>query len=167
MLIPIIASLFAVLLEVAWFGHIRPFGIIPNLAVIIVALTALWSQATPTLVAAITAGLLLDSASGTDFGLRTAFLAALAVCTIAARQLGLHADSLVAALGIVAIATILFDLAVVTSVHSAAIDWHLVASRIGIELLLNLPITATAWVFGSAWRNRQPVLPDADRGSWL
>ena len=155
------------MLEIAFLGHIRPFGVIPNLVVIAITLSALWSQASPTLVAAISAGLVLDFASGTDFGLRTAFFAALAVCAIAARQLGLHADSLVAAAGIVVLATVLFNLGVVAGLPAASIDWSVVINRTGIELLVNLGLTAAVWLVGSLWRQRQPVLPDANRSSWL
>lgn len=167
MLLPLIFCLAAALLEVAFLGHLRPLGVMPNLVVIAVTLAALWSQASPTLVAALAAGLVLDSASGVDFGLRTAFLAALAVSAIAARQLGLHADSLVAAAGIVAVATVLFNLAVIAGLPAAALNWQTIGTRIGLELAVNLLLTAAIWAVGSLWRNRQPVLVDSNRSSWL
>lgn len=167
MITPIVAALVAVLLEVAFFGHVRPFGVMPNLMIIVVTISAMWSQATPTLVAALLGGLLLDGASGTDFGLRTAFFAALALTVIAARQLGLHTDSVITTLMIVAVATALFDLAVLTSVISGPLNSGFIIGQIAREVVLNSIITAAVWLTGINLRQRQLAVVERARGSWL
>jgi rod shape-determining protein MreD len=167
MTMPIIAALLAVLLEVSFFGHVRPFGVMPNLMIIVITISAMWSQATPTLVAALLGGLLLDGASGTDFGLRTAFFAALALAVIAARQLGLHTDSIITTLAIVAVATVLFNLVVLTSVMGVSINSGFIISQIGREVVLNSIFTVAIWLAGINIRQRQLAVVERARGSWL
>ncbi|HUC20301.1 MAG TPA: hypothetical protein VMR98_02285, partial [Candidatus Polarisedimenticolaceae bacterium] len=87
-------------LQVSMFGHMRPFGIMPNLMVIAVVLVSLWGTASFSLVTAIGGGLLLDMASGSDFGLRMAFFVVVSLAIIAGRQLGLQADSWISALAL-------------------------------------------------------------------
>src|SRR5258708_3129799 len=97
----IAAVVIAAWLQISWFGHVRPFGAIPNLVLIVVILMALWGSATSALATAIGGGLLLDAASGSDFGLRMGFFAVTALTVVAARQFGINVSSAITGIVVV------------------------------------------------------------------
>jgi len=131
-----VAVVLAAWLQVSFFGHVRPLGVMPNLMLVVVVLFGLWSNATPALVVAIGGGLLLDLASGSDFGLRMAFYLVMALGLVAARQLGVQANSLVTAIIAVVIGCLLYNLVVLAAL-GAPPSW-LVAGLIGRELVDDL-----------------------------
>jgi rod shape-determining protein MreD len=112
----IVAVVAAVILQIAYFGHLRPIGVIPNLMLVLVIVSGLFSAATPTVATALFGGLLLDLASGSDFGLRMAFYLLAALVVIALRQFGVHPESLLNALILIVVLTAVFDLAIVSSI---------------------------------------------------
>jgi rod shape-determining protein MreD len=132
----VIAVVAAAWFQVSFFGHVRPLGVMPNLMLVVVVLFGLWSNATPALVAAIGGGLLLDLASGSDFGLRMAFYLVMALGVVASRQLGVQADSLITAAIAVLIGCLLYNMVVLATLGVSP-SW-LVAGRIGRELLDDL-----------------------------
>ena len=132
----LVAVLLAAWLQTSWFGHVRPFGVMPNVMLVVVTLFGLWSNASSTLAAAIGGGLLLDLASGSDFGLRTAFFTFLALAIIAGRQYGLHADSFITVVGIVVLGTVVYDVVVLATINAPIVS--VVFGRIGRELLDNV-----------------------------
>jgi cell shape-determining protein MreD len=170
MKIALYAGLVVVLVwfQVAFFGLVRAWGVMPNLLLVALVVMALWSEATPTLAAALLAGLLLDLVSGADFGLRTAFFAAICLAIIATRQLGLHAESVITAGVLVVIGTLLFNMAIIASLGAIPIDSGLVLQRIGIETAVNLLLLGVVLGARTLLQDRRSrVTTELRRGSWL
>lgn len=164
----IFVTLVAVWVQFSWFGPLRPFDVVPNVMLIVVVLAALWSSATTALLMAVFGGILLDVVSGADFGLRTGFFTLVALAIIAARQFGLHAESVPTALGILVLATVSFNVAILGSIGTASIEWGVVWWRIGAEILLNGIILIALYGLRELTRNRRArVADELKRGSWL
>lgn len=158
-LVAIIIVLVATWVQVAWFGHVRPWGVMPNVMLVVVVLYGLWSDATPALAVALGGGFLLDLSSGSDFGLRMGVFAVVVLALVAGRQLGLQADLLVTGLAAGVIGTLLYD-AVVLATLQTGIN-GVVASRIGRELVDNLGLLVLAYIVRLNLHHRPPVLvPD-------
>lgn len=133
----VVLVLLVALIQVTIFGQWRPFGVMPNLMLILVICLALWGSASLALAGTILGGLVLDLASGSDFGLRTAFYTVVALAVIAARQLGLHSDSILSAVILVMVATILFDAAILSTIPRMDTDWSYVISKTGWQIVVN------------------------------
>src|SRR5437870_349117 len=90
-------------LQVSFWPAVRPLGVIPNgFLVVAVALVA-FRPNTQSLGAVMAGGFLLDMASGSDFGLRTAFYAVLSLVLLSWRQTGVELDRLPLLLSITAL----------------------------------------------------------------
>lgn len=173
-MIPIAAQMSAVLasvwLQLSWFSYVRPLGVMPNLVLAVVVVTALWSRATIAVATAVVAGLLLDLASGSDFGLRTAFFTVVVLAIIAARQFGLRAESFWVAVAITALSTVVSNLLIIGGVvgATAGIDWSAVAGRIAIESALNGVLVAALYGVRELTQDRRSrIAAELRRGSWL
>jgi len=149
-------------LQVAWFGHMRPLGIIPNCVLLVVIMLALLSDASPALAAAIGGGLLLDLASGSDFGLNMAFYVVTALAIIAGRQLGLHATSIVTGVAAAILGTVLYNLVILATIKAPLSG--VVACRIGRELLVNLILLLLLYVIVANLRGRSRVTAELGIG---
>lgn len=129
----------------------------PNLLLVVVVVYGLLWNATPTLLAAIIGGFVLDLASGYDFGLRMAFYAAVALGVVAVKQLGMRADSVVTGLLLVAAGTILYNLVVLAALGS----WPngVAIGRIVRELIDNLAVVTLIFIARAnvGGRTRQTV----------
>jgi rod shape-determining protein MreD len=155
-------------LQVSLFGHWRPLGVAPDLMLVVVLVVALWLQATTAMATAVVGGLLLDLSSGVDFGLRTAFFALTALMVIAARQYGLHAESVLTSVLLLLLTTAAFNLAVVVSAGSPLVDWAYVLSKTGWEMVINAIILLLVLsVRGLLSDHRSRVASELRRGSWL
>ncbi len=143
-------------LQVSLFGSMRPFGVMPSLMVIVVVLISLWGTATSSLAAAIGGGLLLDMASGSDFGLRIAFFVVVSLAIIAGRQLGLQADSFISALALVALATLLYDAAVVATLKTGVS--RVIAERAGVNVLMTSVMTIAVYGLRLLIQSKHPLL---------
>ena len=159
----IVAVAFTAWLQVSWFGHVRPLGIIPNCMLLVVIVFALWSDATPALVAAIGGGLLLDLASGSDFGLNMAFYVVTALALIAGRQLGLHATSIVTGIVATILGTLLYNLVVLATIQEPISS--IVVSRVGRELALNLILLLLLYIVAANVRGRSRVTAELGIGT--
>lgn len=158
----IVVTLATAWMQVAWFGHMRPLGIIPNLMLVLVVVCALWSQASITLGVGVGGGLLLDLASGDgNFGLRMGFFAFMALAIVAGRQLGLQSDSIVAGVVATIIGTLLYNLAILATINAGLST--IVVERIGRELIVNLLILLLVYIaranFGSRSRTTFELAP--------
>lgn len=163
-----VVMLIMVGLQVAFFGNFRPFGIMPNLILVLVIVAALWLEATSALTLAIIAGMALDLASGTDFGLRTAFYSAAALAVIAGRQFGLHTDSLLTAAALVVMGTVLFDGAILLNLGQGIIQWAHVVRTVAVETVANLAVLVVLYAARNIFRSRHNrVSSELKRGSWL
>lgn len=150
----ILIVLVAAWVQISWFGQLRPLGVIPNVMIVTIVLFSLWANATSCMAAALGGGLLLDMASGADFGLRTAFFMVLALAVVAGRQLGMHAEAFITAVGVVAVATILYNIAVLTT-FSASFS-AIIPLRIGAELIDVTVLTAVIYLVRLLINDRRP-----------
>lgn len=160
--------LLVALVQVTIFGQWRPFGVMPNLMLILVVCLALWGSASTALAGTILGGLILDIASGADFGFRTAFYAVVALAVIAARQLGLHSDSILSAVVLVMFGTILFDAAVLSTIPRMDTNWSYVITITGWQIVVNSVIMLI--VFGGKvlfTDRRTRINTELKRKSWL
>lgn len=134
----------AVALQVGVFGYIRPLGVMPNLVLIVVILASLLTTATRAVLLAIVGGLLLDIVSGTDPGLRTAFLTLAALAAVAVRQAGVDLDSGSGLASIVALATVTWNLVLLAELSAAggAIAAGPAAGIIAREVVVNVVLAA-------------------------
>ncbi len=134
--------LVSVWLQVSFLGALRPFGVMPNLALVVIIIAGLAATASQTLVLAVSMGVLLDFMSGADFGLRTAFLCLLALLVIVLRRSGAEFERLGLVAALVLSATLLFNAAIITTLLALKVSllWPNVIRSLGIELGLNLLI---------------------------
>jgi rod shape-determining protein MreD len=151
-------------LQVSLFGHMRPLGIMPNLMVIAVVALSLWGTASFCLAAAIGGGILLDIASGSDFGLRTAFFVVVSLGIIAGRQLGLQADSWISVLMLVVVATILYDAAVIATLRTAITPDIL--GRVGANVAVTGFIAMAVHGIKLLIQARRPTPRNLNRDAW-
>ncbi len=130
------------LLQIYFFASNRPFGIVPNLVLVMVVLAGAFQTATYTVVTALTGGLLLDLASGGQFGLKLAFFLILALALVLARQNGLELQKFSVLIPVLLVATLLYNLSLISVVVLAhgLISWQVVMGRIVLEAALNLLI---------------------------
>jgi hypothetical protein len=131
-------------LQVAFMPALRPLGVVPNMALVLVALVGLTGTASLALGVALVGGLLLDMTSGADFGLRTGLLVLVALACGYVHRAGLHASGLVVALVVVAAGTFISDLAVLAGLIRTGLGYWPGGSLLGtmvLEIMLNLLIT--------------------------
>lgn len=93
----------AVLLQISFLPALRPFDVIPNLVLVVVAAAALGGPIVQAMGMGIGGGIVLDLVSGTDFGLRTGLLAVAVILCAFARRSGLQLGPRVQILGVVGI----------------------------------------------------------------
>lgn len=136
----LVAILVVVLvLQVSFLPALRPFGIVPNVALIVVAAAALRGPLVSAMVLALGAGFILDLSSGSDFGLKTGVLAfTVLICAFVVRsgfQLGVRSQLLT----VVLIISTLMPLIVVPGLLFAGgrVDLATVISRWLTTLVLN------------------------------
>ncbi len=146
-------------LQINFLGAARPLGVLPNLLLITITYFALMRPASQTLAAALVGGLLLDFASGADFGLRMAFYSFYALAVVFLRQAGAASENLGSAAAIVALGTVGYNFAVLGSLilGRTQIPWLTVGRLIGLELLLNLLLTV---VFHRLWMRLLRLPPE-------
>jgi rod shape-determining protein MreD len=160
----VVLVIITALLEASFLGALRPFGIIPNLALIVVLYVATDLQASEALAVALGTGLLLDLASSVDFGLRTAYLGFFALAVIIIRRTGADFSRISMLLAVVISAGVLWNITVLLGPILAhdAVRWASVIRIIVVEtlvncgllLLLHIPLR---WLM-AAIEGRQPVV---------
>jgi Ca2+/Na+ antiporter len=135
----VVAAVLAV--QVAFIPALRPLGVVPNLALVLVVLVGLRGTASLALGVALAGGLLLDLTSGADFGLRLGLLVLVALATGFVHRAGLQASGTMLALAMVAAGTVVADLTVLAGLIRAGIGHWPVGSIMGtmlLEIMLNL-----------------------------
>ena len=135
-----IISLAFVILQVGYVAALRPFGVVPNLILVVVLVVGLQATLSQSLIIALIGGLALDISSGTDFGLRTVLLVLAALATGFVRRSGITLLGPSIALLVVGIGTVVIDLAVLMGVAGSVGQWPFakLLSIMAIELFINL-----------------------------
>lgn len=145
-------------LQLALLPVLGPWGVVPNLALVVVILVATRMPVTTSLILAVAIGWLLDVGSGSDFGLRTAFYPLLALITASLRQFGSDLENLSLLASVVVAATILFNLMILTNLAliRTSLPLGYIAVHVAIEVALNLlllvPLRSLSrrWLSGSS-----------------
>ena len=129
-------------LQLGFVPAMRPLGVVPDLALVMVVLVGLMGTASRALVVAVVAGLLLDLSSGSDFGLRTAVLVLAALVTGIIHRAGLETFGILVPATVVAVVTLLTTtlIAVDMAGATAGWSWWTLLRRLGIEIMLNLAL---------------------------
>lgn len=129
-------------LQVNFLGAARPFGVIPNILMIVVICAGLTREPGETLAMALGGGLLVDFASGSDFGLRMAYFSVLALAVLVIKQAGAELENIGLLSLVVLAATILYNAAVLANLiwQRAPMDWPLVFRLISVEVAINVAL---------------------------
>ncbi len=142
-------TLVTVLLEASFLGAWRPFGIIPNLfLVLVLAAGASSANASEVLAIAVGGGFLLDIISGADFGLKTAYFCFLALLIVMMRRTGAEFERLGMKLAAILSATLLYNAVVLLPLLSShrSVAWGSFVSKLATEAAVNLVLMAVlAW----------------------
>lgn len=126
-------------LQVGFLAGLAPFGVVPNLMLVVVIYAGL-SLSTPRVLGlAISGGFLLDYFSGSDFGLRTAFYTVIGLTVLVLVRAGADLDKASMVLASVTAGTIIYNFLIIAGLvlSRQQIDWSLVGKSIMIEIVLN------------------------------
>jgi rod shape-determining protein MreD len=131
--------LIAVWLQASFFGAFHVLGVIPNVLIVLVIYAGLICNASETALMALLGGLLLDLASGPDFGMRIGFYVLLALLIAVLKQAGTDFENTGMVLAATLAATILFDLAILSSllITTTPVAWPAVGRVVLAEVLVN------------------------------
>lgn len=134
----------SVLLQVSFLPGLRPFGVVPNIALVVLVLASLPVVTSEALVAAAVAGLVLDIVSGSNFGLWTGVLMLTTLVVGLMRRAGIELDGLIIGTILVGAATIVIAVVQwITIVPTVANwPWGSAAGRLMVELMVNLSLMA-------------------------
>lgn len=147
----ILVALVVVWLQLALLPAIRPLGIVPNLALVVVVLLATRLELPTSLGVAVAIGWLLDSAGGSDYGLRTSFYLLLALGTALLRQIGSDLENISLQASIVVAGTVLLNLAILVNLAllHANLPLRIIAVKLTSEIICNLILLLpTKWLLG-------------------
>jgi len=91
----------AVILQVSFLPAVRVFGVVPNIALVLMVLISMIVVTSEALIVAALSGLVLDLASGSNFGLWTGVMVLVALAVGMMQRAGLELDRIVVALVLV------------------------------------------------------------------
>lgn len=151
----IAAALVAVWLEISFIAPLRPFGVVPNLVLVVILLLAIRLPASNAVVLAVASGLFIDLTSGSDFGLRTAFYVLLVLLVNLLSRQGTDFNNASIVAGTVVAGTIVLNAAVVAdlALSRVALRFGYIASKVGIEVICNLVLLVILrTLFGASGR---------------
>ena len=137
----------AVVLQVSFLPAIRLFGVVPNIVLVCIVLVSLSVITSEALIAAAVAGLVLDLASGANFGLWTGVMVLIALVVGMMHRAGLEIERLMVALVLVIAGTIVITAVIWTALVPSVAHWPVssLAGRFTIELVINLVLTMLLW----------------------
>ena len=139
----VVIVVLALVAQLSLLPALRPLGVVPNVMLALVVLVGLEGTASLALLAAVTGGLAVDLASGTNFGLWSGVLVLAALVTGMVHRAGIELQGPVVALVMVAAGTLLMTLMILAGVANAVSYWPVgnLAERFFAELVLNLLLT--------------------------
>jgi cell shape-determining protein MreD len=139
----IVVAVACVLLQLSLLPALRPLGVVPNLALVLVVLLGLEGTASIALVCAVAGGLALDLASAANFGLWTAVLVVAALATGLIHRAGIELGGLVVPVVMVVAGTVVMTAVILVGLINDIPGWPVgvVAGRLVSELVLNLVLT--------------------------
>lgn len=145
----IIVTLLAVWLQLATLPAIRPLGIVPNLALVVVILLAIRLPVVTSLSLAVVIGWFLDAGAGSDYGLRVTFYSLVVILTVFLRQLGSDLENLSLQASLVTAGTVVLNLAILANLafQHTPLPLGYVGLRLLSEVIINvLLLFPVRWV---------------------
>lgn len=140
----VVLAIIMALMQISLMGALRLGSVVPNIVLVVLVAETIWGRASEALLFAVIAGLIIDVASAGNFGLATSSFVVIALGLVASYQLGLDGRTLLARLGLVAAATLVWGLAHVAAVGVSALTlvaaWTVIGLEIVINCLLALPV---------------------------
>jgi len=133
----------AVILQISLLPALRPFGVVPNLALVIVVLVSMRVVTSEAVIGAAASGLVLDLASGSNFGLWTGVLVLSVLAVAMVQRAGIELDRVFVAPVLVSAGTLVISLVIWVSLISSVTHWPAanLGGRLAIELVINLVLT--------------------------
>jgi rod shape-determining protein MreD len=138
-------GILAVMLQVSLLPALRPLGVVPNVALVTVALVALYMATSEALILAAGCGLALDLAGGANFGMWTGILMLVVLVVGLMGRAGIELDSWWVGLMLVGIGTLLMTIVIWMSLVTGGANWPVPLDwvrRLVTELVLNLLLVA-------------------------
>jgi len=129
-------------LQLGFWPFVRPFGVVPQMLLVVMVLTGLNLRIMTSLVLALASGLMVDVSSSTSFGLWTGMLVLTVLVGALVRQAGIETDQLLVPVAIIAAGTLMLDVAVWLGMATLVSRWPVgeLAGTFLLELMLNLII---------------------------
>jgi len=139
----VVLAIVSVIVQVSLLPALRPLGVVPNLMLVMVTLIGLEGTASSALAVAVAGGVVLDLASGANFGLWTALLVLAALAAGLVHRAGIELVGPTVACVIVAVLTVVEAVVIVLGVAASVSSWPigLLSGRLVAELVLNLVLT--------------------------
>ncbi|HUD11300.1 MAG TPA: hypothetical protein VMS08_02740 [Candidatus Saccharimonadia bacterium] len=136
----VVLAVAAVVLQTSLLPALRPFGVVPNLMLVIVVLVGLEGTSSSALVIAVAGGVVCDMASSANFGLWTGLLVLAALVTGLLHRAGLELSGPVVAAIMIAAGTLLETAVILLGLVNVVQSWPVASllGRFGAELVLNL-----------------------------
>jgi rod shape-determining protein MreD len=133
----IVASL---ILQLSFLPALRPFGIVPSLMLVVVALVGLEGTASVALIVGVASGIAMDLASGANFGMWTGVLAVCALVTGVLHRMGIETKGLLPGVAIVISGTVLTAAIILMGLIGTTQHWPIgfLIGQIITEIVVNL-----------------------------
>jgi cell shape-determining protein MreD len=143
MLLAVVAGLIF-LLQLSFIPALRPFGVVPDLGLALVAVVGLYGTASSALTLALVGGLALDLASGSDFGLYIGLYMIVGLSAGFIHRAGLNGYGPFMGIGLVLGATLLQDIVILGGLARIARSWPLgqITAQLLVEMLINALLVA-------------------------
>ena len=135
-------TLLVVWLQLATLPAVRPLGVVPNLALVVVILLAIRMPVVTGLTMAVVIGWLLDVGAGSDYGLRLTFYSMMLILAVFLRQLGSDLENVSLQASLVVAGTVLLNLAILVNLafQHATLPLGYVGLKLFTEVILNLAL---------------------------
>lgn len=135
----VLVVLVAVWLQISFFGAFHIFGVLPNVLLVLMIYAGLICRTSDAVMMGLLGGLLLDLASGNDFGLRMGFFVLTGLLIAVLKQAGTDFENTAMVLAATLAGTVLYDVAALSSllVKGAVIPWGTVVGVMMVEVLVN------------------------------
>jgi hypothetical protein len=136
----VVLAFVSILIQLGLLPALRPFGVVPNLMLVVVTLVGLEGTASSALTIAVAGGLAVDLASGANFGLWTGTLVLAALVAGLVHRAGIELGGPLVAIVMVMVGTSLMALIVLAGLVNVVNIWPVgsIAGRLAMELVLNL-----------------------------
>lgn len=141
----------AVWLQTSFFGAFPLMGVIPNVLLVLVIYAGLIGRTSDAVIMALVGGLLLDMASGPDFGLRMGFYVLSALLIAVLKQAGTDFENTPMVLAATLAGTVMYDVMAISSLllKATVIPWPTVMRLTLVEVAVNsLLVVALRWPLG-------------------